>query len=201
MTWKEPEKSRTPVEQELHERILGWQIQPGDKVIVIGGYQGIVCALMLERYPGVDLYTWEPQPIMYQAMIKRFAGVSNIHIFNYGLGERTGTFPMTNYGNDGCSYLIPPDRSTELMAGMVEFDYEMSRQSITEIALLHMNIEGYEYVLLPHLFRTGWFNHIDQLMISTHGIHEPAWTSIVKGIEQTHHFEWTMRGFYGWRKK
>ena len=196
MTWKEPPRSRTPAEIELNERILTWDIKPGDKVIVIGGYQGIVCAMLLERYPLMDLYTWEPQPMMYNVLLRRFEGVPNIHIFNSGLGIKNGVFPMANYGNDACSYIIPSGDTPNLQAHMAEFDYEMKLQGIDHITLFHMNIEGYELLLLPHLVNTGWLNRIDQLMVSTHGV-IPPWQL----IETTHEFLWTQRGFYGWRKK
>ena len=204
--WKNSLQSRSPEELLCHERILTWDISSGEKVIVAGGYQGVVCAYMLERYPDIDLYTWEPQPHMYNTMVKRFKGVDNIHIYDYGLGEIDGVFPMTQGGNDACSFIIDPTKNkSNLLARMRDFVQVMDELQIERLALFHMNIESYEHILLPYLIRTKWIDRIDQLVVSTHGIQPnnprvESWDWIMENLARTHNLYWIQRGFHSWYK-
>jgi hypothetical protein len=81
----------------------------------------------------------------------------------------------------------------------------MVELGLDQIALLHLNIEGYEYVLLPHLLRSGWLPRIDQMVISTHPLPftmsgAEAWDAITPRIETTHRPLWESAGWYGYER-
>ncbi len=195
----------------MHERLLTWDIRPGDAVIVIGGYQGATCEMILERYPECRLYTWEPQAGMFSILTATLAKQpnANAQAYPYALGVENGTFPMTLTGNDECSFVLgfanrdlpPPDSQGE----MREFGEVMDSLGIEEVAWLHLNIEGYEYLLLPHLIRTGWMEKIGQVVVATHSFprDEPRASSIediFKMMEQTHKLWWWHRQFIAWSR-
>lgn len=165
---------RQPWELLTHERLLSWDIRPRENVIVIGGYSGDECQFILDRYPDIELWTFEPQLPFYTALATRFAYRPNVHVFPYGLGNRSGTFDMTRAGVDRASFLTgdyaqlapeEPDSVGELR----EWCGVMQELGIESLALLHSNIEQYEYILFPHLIRTGWIANIGQAVVQIHG--------------------------------
>jgi len=188
---------------QLNERLLTWDIRKGDDVVVIGGYQGATCMAILERYPDCNLYTWEPQKVMYEVLRKRLEPWPDAHAYNYGLGIENGSFPMIKTGSDFCSFLLAPGRVADAVCEMREFGEEMDRLDIEEIAWLHLNIESYEYLLLPHLIRTGWMEKIGQLVIAMHRRLDfdeemPTLEDISLAIERTHRLWWQQRQFIAW---
>jgi FkbM family methyltransferase len=203
---------RQPWELLIHERLLAWDLAPRETVIVIGGYSGAECQMILDRYPDVDLYTFEPQLPFYNALLNRFARVPNVHVYPYGLGDRSGTFDMTRAGTDRASLMVgeyaqlgesPPDSHGELR----EWGSVMASLGIAEIGLLHSNIEQYEYVLFPHLYRAGWLPRIAQVVVQVHpfpniethpdALPFEAWAA---QIEETHTRRWESGhgAWYAW---
>lgn len=205
MTWKNPPIIRNDEATLCHERLLTWDIKAGEKIAIFGGYQGVVVAYMLERYPQAEIYTWEPQLDMYDVLVQRFVGMPTVHVYNYGLGITTATLPMMKAGSDACSYIIDQYNKPNALTRMREFVSVMAELGIEKLAFMHMNIEGYEQLLMPHLIRTGWIKNIDQFVISTHGLpHEventEPWVWTVKQLKLTHKRYWTQRGFWAWTK-
>ena len=187
----------------MSKRLLTWDIRKGDNVIVIGGYQGTTCKLILERYPDCNLYTWEPQKAMYRVLKERIKPWPNAHAFNYGIGIENGDFPMIHTGNDRCSFLVAPGGTPDTVCRIREFDEEMAERGIKEIAWMHFNIESYEYLLLPYLIRTGWMRKIGQLVVATHRVlvvdeEMPTMKDISLAIEKTHTHWWSERQFIAW---
>ena len=189
----------------MHERLLAWDIRDGDAVIVIGGYQGATCKVILERYPWCQLHTWEPQEGMYGILVEALKPWPNAHAYNHGLGIENGSFPMTKTGSDFCSFAVDPGEAADAVCEMREFGEEMDRLGIQEIAWLHLNIEGYEYFLMPYLVRTGWMEKIGQLVLATHGCsvvdeRTSPIGEIHKMMEWTHKSWWSQRQFIAWSR-
>lgn len=180
---------------ETHNRLLDWAIHPNDVVIVIGGYQGATCEFILKRYPKCKLYTFEPQPAMYDVLIQK-----GLNAFNYALGTHDDILPMVQAGNYFCSFV--PDGSAPTIEGtMYEFGSVMDQLNITEIAWMHFNIEGYEYVLLPYLIETGWISRIKQFVVATHPTQPDVWPAIMEKLLLTHDWWWRNRDFWAFTLK
>ena len=190
---------------QMHERLLTWDIREGDDVIVIGGYQGATCRMILDRYPDCNLHTWEPQKVMYEVLEERLKPWPNAHAYNYGIGLKNGDFPMIRTGSDFCSFSIPPGRVPDAVCRMREFGEEMDERGIKEIAWMHLNIESYERLLLPFLIRTGWMERIGQLVVATHRRLEfdeemPTMEDISLEIGKSHKPWWCQRQFMAWSR-
>lgn len=186
-----------------NERLLTWDIKPNDVVIIIGGYQGYVCGEFLKRYPECKLYTFEPQSIMMPNLLKVVDGKGKA--FNYGLGVQDGFFEMVSPGNDACSFILKHTTASTIIAEMREFSSVMRELGIDEIAHFHCNIEGYEYLLIPHLIKTGWIKKIGQMAIATHpipgvNIDSKLWENIENNLSKTHFFYWRQRGIFAWSR-
>lgn len=189
-----------------HERLLTWDIRPNEPVVIIGGYQGDTCAFILDRYPEAEIYTFEPQLVMYAALQKRFAGVPNIHIYPYALGTDDGQFPMVRAGSYFCSFVNDGPERVDLWGEMREFGAAMAELGIDSLAWLHLNIERYEYILLPHLIRSGWIDRIGQLLVTLHPtplagtLGAEPWEWITDQLSRSHHSYWSQRDFWAWSK-
>lgn len=197
---------RTPYESEVNEKLLDWRIAPGDKVVIIGGYDGATIDFILERFPEAVVWSFEPQPAFYAPLAARFADEPNVHIAPYALGDRTGTFPMVRQGGMFASFLTGEHAQIEPaepngVGAMREWRVVMAELGIDHLAWFHSNIEGYEYTLMRHLIETGWIEQIGQMVIATHGMpvqHPDAWTweHIVEALAETHRPMWEEMGWH-----
>lgn len=202
--------ARTPYEVMLNERLLDWKIAPGDAVVIIGGYDGATCDFILERYPDVRLFTFEPQPAYSAALRARYADEPNVHVSPFAVGDRTGSFPMVRQGGMFASFItgeyaqiepVQPNGAGE----MREWGEVMAEFGIDRLAWFHSNIEGYEYILLPHLIRSGWIERIGQMVVATHGTprqHPDAWSwdDICRVLARTHRPFWNEMGWYAFER-
>lgn len=196
---------RTPAQVRTNELLLTWRLAPGDPVVIAGGFNGIVSDLLLERYPAIEVYLFEPQIAMATALAERYADESNVHVAAYGLGAVDGRLPMAAAGSDAASFMVDPAARATAHGELREWTAVMADLDLDRIALLHLNIEGYEYLLLPHLLRTGWTARIDQMVVSTHPLPFPipgaeAWAEITPRIEATHRSLWESAGWYGYER-
>ena len=184
---------RSPTELLLHHRLLAWDIRPGDAVLIIGGFFGTTVQYILDLYPEAVVYTADPQPECYEYLRRRFANDPRVHVLPYALGDCYGSFPMSRVGTDMASFML--DDVPEIMGEMQEFGAVMQSLGIERLAWLHMNIEGYEYVLLPHLLEIGWLPRIGQLAIAAHALpgdsRAQSWGATRRRIEHTHLLMWT----------
>lgn len=197
---------RTPHEVELNERLLDWSILPGDKVVIIGGYDGATIDFILERFPQAEVYSFEPQPAFYGPLAERYADEPNVHIFPFGLGAQAGTFPMVRQGGMFASFITGEHAQIEPaepngVGELREWREVMADLGIEHLAWFHSNIEGYEYVLLRHLIETEWIEQIDEMVIATHGmpVQRPdawSWDQIVLALQRTHRAKWEDNGWH-----
>jgi FkbM family methyltransferase len=203
---------RTDMEMLTHNRLLAWDIRPGDKVIIIGGYDGGTVQMISDRYPLADVYTFEPQRPFYDGLVERFRDNPRVHVNNYGLGNRTGTFPMVRSGSHFASFLTQQYSQNgygeEDSAGELrEFVTVMEDLGIEEVAWFHLNCEQYEYVLIPHLIARGWARRVGQFVIATHGFpnieshpYARPWEEIVQGLSHTHDPIWEFTGWHAFSR-
>lgn len=201
---------RTPYEQHVNELLLDWKIKPGDNAIIIGANDGETCDYILERFPQVELHTFDPQLDFAANLMNRYSDEPNVRVYPFALGDRNGSFPMVRMGGVWASFImgkhaqIEPAEPTG-MGDMCEWVSVLNALYISELAWLHCNIEGYEYTLLPHIIKTGWIKKINQLVVMTHGaptLHPDAssWDVICTELYKTHKLMWNEMGWYAFER-
>lgn len=163
-------------------RIPGWQRETtflnayppeGEpNVFVIGAYNGGIAGVLIRQLPDAEHWLFEPQDWAAEQLRGKFGHLANVHVREFGLGDRSGTLPMGSYGNDGCSFMRGPTPTPPgaiwFDGRLVEFDEFMRREGLSGVYHTSMNIEAYEYVLLPHLVKTGWLERCQTIGISWH---------------------------------
>jgi FkbM family methyltransferase len=146
----------------------------GDAIVVIGAYSGTIAGMLIKAWPQAQHYLIEPQDWACQQLRAKFGMLPNVHVCEYGLGDRSGTFKQALYTSYDCTFLrsdsktFVDDPAIYFDAQMVEFGQWMEHKALNRIHYASINIEGFEYVLLPHLFETGQIKKIHFLGVSWH---------------------------------
>jgi FkbM family methyltransferase len=185
------------------QRSFEWELTAESVVFEVGGYEGRWAAEIQRRYHPV-LHVFEPQP--WAAEKCRLALADPLHrtfVHEYALGVLDGRFPMGEFETDGASFLPQPRRQG---AGeMVRIDTFLDVRRIGSVDLMLINIEGYEYDLLPFMIRKGILPRIRNLMVQFHAFADLAGTATVdlrKAIGATHDILWDYgTTLVAWRRK
>ncbi len=144
--------------------------QPGDVVIDVGSHVGIVSIYLAKKYPGIEVYAYEPTPANYNRLVRNIGAngvVQQVTPFNLAV---TGDGkPITLTGN-------PNDNSGGMSAFTEPGHVKFEAQSLTleqvfngiegRIKLLKVDCEGGEYSLLQA--KPEILNRVDYLRAEFH---------------------------------
>jgi FkbM family methyltransferase len=164
------------IEHPWDARALEWPLTKKSVVVEVGGYKGRWALQIAERY-GPRLYVFEPQPWGYE-VCREVLG-DRAEVYGVALGVADGYSSMERRETDGCS-LVGPDGAPMPLSvrpgdGRVlvsEIAWVLRNElGLTHIDLMLMNIEGYEYTLLPHMLDQGVLP--DRLMVQFHTFADP----------------------------
>lgn len=146
-------------------RAIDWPLDFSSVVVEVGGYKGRWALQIAERYHP-RLFVFEPQP--WACNVCRAVLGNRAQVYNVALGDQDGTFPMGDWEGDGCSFVKPGAGEGQMreIGGML--DQCLIRHRID---LMLVNIEGYEYTLLPHMFDQGIYP--ERLMVQFHKFADP----------------------------
>ena len=145
------------IEHEWDARAIDWPLNEQSIVVEVGGYTGRWALQIAERYH-CRLEVFEPQPWA-AAVCAEVLRPYNASVLPWGVGVRDEELPMGGWETDGCSFVKAADGQTCKLA-------EASQVLPPHIDLMLMNIEGYEYTLLPHMLDCGILP--DRLMVQFH---------------------------------
>lgn len=176
---------------------LDWPLDETSIVLEVGGYKGRWARQIAERY-NPYLYVFEPQAWAYAQCVERLRAFPRAQVFNYGLGTVSGEFPMGEFGTDGGSFVkdLAQCEANGRQVGtgkMLEVGMIFGALGLMEIDLCLVNIEGYEYELLPCLIEQGLLGRIQRLMLQAHLFVENGmdkYLALRADIERTHRVLW-----------
>ena len=128
-------------------------------VIDVGANEGNYSAEVLAYNSNVNVYAFEPHPVIYQRLSEKFNGMSRIKTVNKGLSDNTGFLELYDYENkDGSSHAsLFPEVITEIHGAAKAVSHKVSlttlndfikENSIDMIALLKIDTEGNELQVL-----------------------------------------------------
>lgn len=184
---EETRQAAATIEHEWDARSLDWPIGRKSTVVEVGGYKGRWALQIVERYRP-RLFVFEPQhwaAIVCAEILGKYTTT-----LAYGLGVRNEQLPMGDWGTDGCSFLKPhADGWGELR----EIGATFKELRIDHVDLMLMNIEGYEYTLIPHMLYRGI--QPDRLMVQFHTFADGSGMKMAKVYEELaaygYHVSWT----------
>lgn len=170
----EARASAANVEHAWDAKALDWPLTTQSTVVEVGGYKGRWALQIALRYQP-RLFVFEPQPWAHAVCQAVLADSATV--LNYGLGDHDGVLPMGQWETDGCS-LVNVAAGNQNEGRICEIGAAFERLEITDIDLMLMNIEGYEYTLLPHMLDQGILPR--RLMMQWHLFGDP-WGFIMAG--------------------
>lgn len=163
--------------------LLGWHREttflddyppgPDPVIFVIGAFSGTIAGLLIEKFPNARHYLFEPQNWAAAQCRATFGHLPNVKVCQFGLGDRSGTFLMALYETDACSFVrgsepLKLGAERYYAARMEEFGGFMEREGIEEVYYASINIEAYEFVLLPYMDDLGWLERCRIVGVSWH---------------------------------
>lgn len=121
----------------------GLSIRPGDVVVDVGANIGLFSIFCALEAPDVHLYAFEPVPELF-ALLERNVGeyCDDAFLFNAGLGDVSGSLPITYYPNSpGMSSFAARDEDEEAILGTIIENY--GRQGSREAGIILGSKEEY----------------------------------------------------------
>jgi FkbM family methyltransferase len=147
-------------------RALDWPLTHDSVVVEVGGYKGRWALQIAERY-APRLYVFEPQ--RWAAEVCRDVLHNRAFIMDLALGTTTGPMLMGEWETDGCSLVKD---GAEYQVKMWEISDVFRYLKIDHIDLMLINIEGYEYTLIPHMLERDI--RPQRLMVQFHTFADPS---------------------------
>jgi FkbM family methyltransferase len=161
-----------------------WLADEGDKKLLsdysltsesivfdLGGYKGDFAFEINHKY-GCYVYLYEPVNAFYEHCSNRFKNNPKIKCFNYGLSNASGQALIGNDA-DGSS-VIRNNEINSLSITLRQFKEEFDELKINFIDLLKINVEGSEFLIMPHLIDSGIVGSINNILIQFHDFYPNA---------------------------
>lgn len=140
-------------------------LSPRSTIIVAGAWKGLYLHYLSVRFPDVKVIGFEPQKEAFTETQKRIDKFKlNAEVRNYGLGIADESLMIGQAGSDGASMLSEQSPST--IAEVRDASPVLSDLGL--ISLFVMNMEGYEYILLPYLIGRKLIRRIEALAVQFH---------------------------------
>lgn len=192
---------------ELDRRVASFPLTPDSHIWIAGGFYGNQIRHFARTYQ-CHIRSFEPQPDIFQKYLAPI-DYPKLTLHNFGLGERDGTFEMCKPGTDACSFITQDSQVTVpgpyITAAMVDTARFLRQNKIANVDLFLMNIEGYEFVLLPYLMQKKLIERFDLLMVQFHLGWEggAAYPQIRADLSKTHELWWEYRppAWVVWKRK
>lgn len=168
-------------DNEWDRRAVDWPLDETSVVVEVGGYTGRWALQIAERY-APRLYVFEPQG--WAAEVCKAVLGEKALVSGSALGDRGGFAVMTKWGGDGCTLVHARDGWDTVDVPMFEIGEAFRNLGITHIDLMLMNIEGYEYTLIPHMLKQGVLP--DRLIVQFHPQPEGDETMAIYSLLDAH---------------
>jgi FkbM family methyltransferase len=161
------EVARFYADNMFHGYVEGLDMNPGSVIIDLGTYKGYTAKLLATLYPVSTIYSFEPMIDFYNEAVLECSTQKNINVLPFGLGNGNFDFYMDEQG-DSTSMIIGNKSATGTKCVMRDFFEVLSEKNISEIDLLHINIEGGEYDLLDYIFSNSFHLRVRHLIVQFH---------------------------------
>lgn len=170
---------------------LDYALTPDSVVFDLGGYKGDFAFEIHQRY-SCRVFVFEPVKRYHLACLERFKGNDKIVCLNYGLADADGSFRISDE-DDGSSITKTDARSQSEEVFVKRFDEQMKLLQVAHIDLLKINVEGAEFLILPHVIAQGLMPKIEHLQVQFHSFYPGAKVlrdEIRRRLAETHEEKW-----------
>jgi len=150
---------------------LDYPLNPNSVVVDLGGYKGEFSFNINNRFDSF-VYIFEPVKHFYLICENLFKGNPKVKVFNYGLSNLNEEAYISDEDN-GSSIIKNNQDGCELIT-LKKFEDVLDNLGIEKIDLLKINVEGSEFVILPHLIQSGIIKKVKYLQVQFHSFYPNA---------------------------
>lgn len=172
-------------------------------VMDLGGYKGDFAYDINQKY-GCHVYLYEPVKEYYLECIERFKENEKIQCFNYGLSNENGSFLISDEDN-GSSIIRRNTKGSLEKVVVKDIVAEFSELNLQCVDLMKINIEGPEFLILPHLISSGLIEKTIHIQVQFHDFYPGAGqlrNEIRRKLDSTHLEEWNYPFVWeSWKRK
>jgi FkbM family methyltransferase len=166
--------------------------KPGDIIVDCGANIGGMTSLFART--GARVYAFEPHPLCFSVMSKRFSAVPTVTCFNRGVMDRACTLGLvTKNPHDqwddldttvASSFMLGQNSGTSKIAieciDLSEFIFSLG----SRVRLAKLDIEGAEIGVINRLIDTGAIDLIDLVLVETHEKQMPFLLEQTEALKQ-----------------
>lgn len=167
-----------------------YDLKPDDVVIDAGCFEGRWAFEMNRKY-GCHVHAFEPVPDFFQRCQARFENSPQIYLRRAALGDRIGLVQIGVTGDSSGMFNSAATRQVEVP--MTTLQRVLEELSLTEIAVLKLNVEGAEFPILEHAISHGYITAFRNIQVQPHHIAPDAelrWEAILTCLRDTHDITW-----------
>ena len=169
-------------------------IDSGSLVIDCGANIGDITALFLGR--GAQVICFEPDPMAFSALQKRFGGNPRIRLINSAVSDQNGkaSFYLHKDRRDGggeeytvSSSLLREKKNVDAQKGIVVELTDLSEYVSAlgrKVDVLKLDVEGAEISILKKMIREGTYADIGLMLVETHETKIPGHDREVADIRE-----------------
>lgn len=126
-------------------------------IVVAGAYKGDTVAFLREHHKQSHILACEPQGWAFEKLVERFGeaghGVTCIPVA-LGAVDQGEACTLYNFGTDGCTLLSDGTMQVADAGVLAPAVATLKQLGFGFVDLFHMNMEGYEYWLIPWLLKS-----------------------------------------------
>lgn len=150
-----------------------------------GGYEGKWAAGIYEKY-GCTIHVLEPVKQFFEQIVRRFAGVPRIKLYNWGIGEISGYSSFGIRADSTGAWADAPEPEVVHIKSVEEvFDY----LKLDRVDVMKVNIEGGEWEVVPALISSGLILRVANLQVQWHPVgkgSEEKFAALQQRLAMTH---------------
>lgn len=177
-----------------HEKLkYGMELKPGGLVLDFGSYRGEYTEKILSENPSLFFHLYEPIPDYFNYCLNRFKDRGNVTVYQKAVSADGRSFPMQI---DGLRSRQAHENSTDNNL-ISSISIQELFDSVMEIELLKMNIEGMEYECLEQLVHSDSLIKAKYLLIQFHDVDSESHDrrdalrdKIENGFNNIYTFDW-----------
>ncbi len=143
---------------------LLYELRSDSLVFDLGGYEGQWASDIFAMYQ-CNISVFEPVEHFASNIANRFAKNNFITVYPFGLSSETCKSSLTLSKDASSIYKSSGEVTTIQLMKASDF---LTDNTIKEIDLMKINIEGGEYDLLEHLIESNWIQNIKNIQVQFH---------------------------------
>lgn len=143
---------------------LNYDLNENSIIFDVGGYKGEFASDLFCKF-NASIYVFEPIKSFYDIIVAKFSNNYKVKTFNYGLAGKDVILQISMSDNSSSVFLKTNDSETIHLKSIVEF---LKNNSIANVDLIKINIEGGEYELLESLIENDLITVFKNIQVQFH---------------------------------